>query len=398
MTMTSIDPSAGGSAARSMRGRAPAFNPRVGGELLDATINSFTLTLGEGHHTSGAISVVSTTLENTDGILDSPITFLYGAPPKTEPFFGYVTKVTDEQQASGQLSFTLEVLGATKIMFEGKPRFWSKKTATSAMHAIVNSNGLALGGHTHTHEWTSLAQTNESDWEMVNKLAKRIGYSVFVRYGVVLAIDPVRQYKECGPYCRLVSGSDDPNSLPSTDRNMLEFSNETLSDMVQANLGSKFGYFAGSDVKVLSQSGDFAGFVFESTTAIRDQAEAQTYISAYGTKTDGWAELAVARIWGDADIWPGTTVDVVTASERFYRPAGDGTWLIRSVAHQGDRSQYQTLLFLTRPKADTSMAYDTVAYQPFWERFTPVKPKPTLVLREGVWISSWNDPVLRGVA
>ena len=128
--------------------------------------------------------------------------------------------------------------------------------------------------------------------------------------------------------------------------------------MTKVNLGSKFGFFnTSNEVQMLSQSGDFAGFVFESTQLIRDQEEAQTYLKAFDTRADGWAESGVARIWGDADLWPGMCVQVLTSSKRYYTPKGDGKWFVRAVGHQADRQQYQTILFLTRPQKDPVPGY-----------------------------------------
>lgn len=398
MSMTSLDPAAGGSAGRSMRGRVPVFDPRLKGEKFDITPKSLQMVVGEGNHVAATVSAISTTLENTDGILDSPISFYYGAPPRTELFQGYVADVTDEQKASGALSFSMTVLSPSKVMFEGKPRFWSNRTVTGVIGDLVNNSGLGMGGHSHSHIWGALAQTDESDWSMITALAKRVGWSVYNRYGIVQVIDPLKAYREVGSYTRLVTGQASVG-IGTTDRTLLDFSSQTLSEMVKENLGVKFGYFTtANEAQQITQSGDFAGFVFESTQLIRDQEEAKVYTDAWEARAEGWAESAVARIWGDADLWPGTCVDVITASSKYFVPAGDGKWFIRSVSHNADDQQYQTMLFLTRPTKSVTPGYTEQPYKPFWEQQDPPKGRPSLSLDDkGRWLSSWNDARLRGL-
>ena len=103
----------------------------------------------------------------------------------------------------------------------------------------------------------------------------------------------------------------------------------------------------------------------------------------------------MARVWGDADFFPGMLVQIVTASERYVQPAGDGCWMIRSVGHSADNQQFQTILILTRP---TSMSHTQYrAYVPFWQEMTPQKSRPSLTLDQDVWVSSWNNRQLRGL-
>jgi hypothetical protein len=381
-----------------MRGRVPVFSPQLKGAAFDVVPKELQMIVSEGQHDGATLSVISTTLTTTDGIIDQPISFYYGAPPRTELFQGYVAEITNEQKATSQLSFTMSILGPSKVMFEGKPRFFVNRTATGVISDLVNNSGLGSGGQSHTHIWEALAQTDESDWTMVTDLAKRIGWSVYTRYGVVQVIDPLKTYRETGSYTSLVSGQSSIG-VGTTDRTLIDFSSQATSEMLKNNLGIKFGFFTtGNEAQTITQDGDFAGFVFESTQLIRDQVEAQVYVDAWQTRADGWAESGVARIWGDADIWPGSCVDVVTASSKYFKPEGDGKWFVRAVGHNANDQQYQTMLFLTRPTKEATPGYTEVPYKPFWERQDPPQGRPSLSLDENKrWVSSWNNPRLRGL-
>ena len=87
--------------------------------------------------------------------------------------------------------------GRRKAMFEGKPSFWANKTVPSAVRDLVNEPA-GLRGARPCYVWTALAQTGESDWEMVNSWPNRIGWSVYNRYGVVMCYDPVKLFTEIG--------------------------------------------------------------------------------------------------------------------------------------------------------------------------------------------------------
>lgn len=393
MATTSVDTNAGGAGGRSTRGRVPVYSPKLKGEALDVSPQSLSMSMTDSQHDSGSLAVVSTTLENTDGIIDSPISFYYGIPPRTELFQGYVTEVTDEQAAKGQLSFTMGLLGPTKVTFTGKPRFWTAKSATSAISDLANTNGLGVGGHTDSYLWKSLAQTTESDWEMIDDLTSRLGWCLFNRYGVVIIYDPMKEYETAGCYTRLVQDLSDVNS---TDRNMIEFNFETVSNMVKDNLGTTFSYFTTANtVQTTTQAGEYSGYVYETDKVVRDQAEAEARMRAATAKIESWGDVAMARVWGDADFFPGMLVQIVTASERYVQPAGDGCWLIRSVGHSADNQQFQTILILTRPTSMNHTQYR--AYVPFWQELTPQKSRPSLTLDQDVWVSSWNNRQLRGL-
>ena len=145
MSMTQVDPGAGGG-ARNTRGRTPIWGPRLNGEELDISVTEVSMTLAEGSHDSTTLTCVSSTLPDTEGMLDMPLSFYFGVPPHTELFQGYITDISSEQKSQGSLSFTMTVLGATKMMFEGQPRFWSDKSVTDAARELVTRQRPRLRG------------------------------------------------------------------------------------------------------------------------------------------------------------------------------------------------------------------------------------------------------------
>lgn len=386
MTMTSVNPTAG--QARSTRGSAPVATLMRSGVAFDATVNDVSVKYAEGQHDQAVLTCVSTTLENTDGFVDSTFSFYFGAAPRSSLFQGYITAVSDSQDAQGQLSFKLTILGATKVMFEGKPRYWLNKAAPDAVKEIANANMLGYFGTTQTYTWRALTQTEESDWQMINQLAKRVGWVVYYRFGIVLFHNPNDLYTYNGEYTRLVSSQTNPDTSDTYEnRNMIEFQATEDAEILPQNLGKKFGFFTTADeVQIQQQTGEYKGYTYETGVPIRDQEEAAAFITAADTSINGWPVHAVARIWGDADIYPGMCVGVQTSTTY---SKNDGRWLVRSVSHQADRQSYQTQLLLSRPK--NWVGSGLLAYRPFWEQdMTSTRARPYLQEIQGKWYSSWR--------
>lgn len=387
MTMTAIDPSAG-QEARSTRGATPVATLMRSGVILDATVNDLTVQYAENQHDQATLSCVSATLENTDGFVDSTFSFYFGVAPRSALFQGYISAVSDSQDAQGQLSFKLTVLGASKVMFGGQPRYWSNKTVPDAARELAAANMLGYYGTSQSYAWRALAQTEESDWQMINQLAKRVGWVVYSRFGVVLLYDPNSLYANSGEYTSLVASQTNPENEDTYEsRNMISFQANEEAEVLPQNLGKKFGYFTtADDVQITQQAGEFKGFLYETSVTVRDQEEATALISAADTSINGWPIHASARIWGDADIYPGMCVGIVTSTTW---SKNDGRWLVRAVSHQADRQTYQTQLLLSRPK--NWVRSGLLGYRPFWEEdMTSTRARPFLQESQGKWYSSWR--------
>lgn len=389
MSMTSLNPAAAG--ARSTRGRAPVSTLMRSNELLDATVTEMQVQYAENQHDQATLSCISPTLENTDGFVDSIFSFYFGAAPRATLFQGYITAVTDEQEAQGQLSFKLTVLGASKVMYEGKPRYWTNKTVPDAIRELAAANQLGFFGHNQNYTWRALTQTEESDWSAVKRLTGRIGWVLYYRLGCLLCYDPNTLYQNSGEYTTLVSSQTNSEITDEAEsRNMISFEATEDAEVLPQSLGKKFGYFTtANDVQVKEQTGEFKGFIYETSSTVRDQGEADAYLKAADDSIDGWRSHGVARIWGDADIFPGMCVGIKTTTTGRYSK-NDGRWLVRSVSHQGDRQSYQTQMLLSRP--DNWVSYLGSTYRPFWEEdMTTTRARPYLQESQGKWISSWRS-------
>ena len=389
MTDTSAKPT-----YRSTRGRVPIFRPMIDGAEFDITVKEASVILGDHAHDMAILSCSSATLTDTEGMIDSPISFYYGQAPRTELFCGYIVGVSVDQSGKGNLTFGLQILGVTQPMQKGSTRFWINRTIPSIVEILAAYGGVGFHGHADTHLWGSVAQTDESNWEQAVKITKRIGWSLFNRHGVLLCQDPNVLMRDQAAYTRLVSTDKGEDFLLTEDRRLIEFTPSEKSDEVPQSMGSQVAYFTDNgDVQVAKEIGEFKEYKFLTNTVIRDAEEARIYTEAAKSRMMDWKQRADARIWGDSDIYPGMCVDVVTTNKTSLRTKYDGRWVVQVVQHKMDSSQFQTNLRLVRPASDAQVSRDT--YKSFWQ--VAGKPYPTLSLQDGQWISSWNDPRLRSV-
>lgn len=379
--------------ARSTKGRVPIFRPMLRGEEFDVTFQEAGIQMGEGAHDTAIVQCQSSTLTTTDGMLNSPISFYWGQAPRTELFCGYIVGVGVTKAGEGSLSFGLIILGVTKVMQEGKPRYWTNRTVPSAVTTLAYSNNLGVHTHQHDFVWGSMAQTDQSDWQMLDIQVGRLGWSTFNRYGVILAYDALQLFQDSGSYCTLQS-SQDQDFDPTAERRLIEFNPSEDSDENPDSMGTKVAYFTDrNDVQVTKQAGDHNRFKFITQWVLRNADEATLYANAPSSKPGSWDQRAMARIWGDSDIYPGLCVDVVTTNNTYLRNKYDGRWLVTSVQHKMDRQSFQTQLAMARPASDTRVSQE--AYRPFWT--VAGRPHPVMSLVDGVWTSSWTDPRVQSV-
>jgi len=421
MTMTDLM-SGGQTSGRATRGRTPIYRILLAGDPLDVTVQDCTISTGENMHDTVSMTVTSNTRTNTEGLLEQPISFLYGTAPHTEVFCGYITEVAEQQNDSGVLTWVMGIVGPTKQMQSGVPRFWVNRTIPSAVETLSAISYLGFTGHAHTHLWPALAQTESSDWQMATSLATRLGWSVFNRYGVVMLQDPLQLFIEQGSVATLISENYTlAKSTLAEERSLLEFEPTEAAESSSAQRGHKVAYFNDATIQVAMQKGEHSDYRFLTDFVIRNAQEAEVYVNSKDSDSSHWAQSAKARIMGNAALFPGMCVEILTTQRNYFPGKFNGRWFVRGVQHKMDRQDFQSNLILARPEG--KMQVSQAAYTPFWQSLT--RPRPTLSLTQtmslptpmstvgltplpritdvpvtdaGVWYSSWNNSNVRSVA
>lgn len=390
--MTNIDLSQG-QTGRSTRGRTPIWRISInGGEAEDITVLEASLNFNQNQHDLVTLVLASATLIETDGMVDKPIFFAFGQSPRIDTFYGYILAVREVTSKADSFQFSLLIVGATRVMQGGQPRFWRDRTVPGAIEETVLRGMLGYSGQTHNHKWKSLAQTNESDWALIVRLASRLGWDVYNRYGVVMCYDPEKLFEERGAYTHLIAGSEGDISTQD-ERTILDFEASETSDETPDAIGHKLGYFSGDKPQIVTQEGAFRRYTFRNDIVIRDSAEAEVYQTASNTADAYDTQKAKARLFGEADLWPGMSVDVTTSNQRIYRGRFDGRWMIDSVSHKMDRASFQTQVSLSRPG---KARIRDLPYRSFWAADGLAKPQ--MSLSDGSWTSTWANRRSRSIA
>ena len=416
------------SSGRATRGRTPIYRLLLDGEQLDVTVQEATITMGENMHDTGSMTVTSTVRTTTDGILQQPISFLYGTAPRTEVFCGYVTEVSEQQNESGVLTWTMGITGPTKPMQTGSPRFWVNRTIPSAVETLSYISYLGYTGHMQEHVWPTLAQTDASDWQMAVSLARRLGWSVFNRYGVVMFYDPLQLFVNEGTAATLISETYTlAKNATDEERTLLEFEPAEAAENSSEQRGLKVAYFNNDQMQVALQQGEHSGYRFLTDFVIRSAEEAGLYVNSDDSDASNWRQTAKARIMGNAALFPGMSVEVQTTNPQYYTGKFNGRWLVRGIQHKMDRQDFQSNLMLARPEG--KMLVSTGGYVPFWQTLTRARPTlslsqpmflseplysvgitpsslekmPTFTVDQPnaattVWMSSWSNSTVRSVA
>lgn len=384
----SMSSSVSGSGATTTGGRTPVSRVMVNGIQVDVKATGMAMVRNHDQHDAVALSLSSSTLPNTDGLKDQPISFIYGLSPRTEFFFGYIVEVSEEQANNANLTFTLQIVGTTLAMQQGRPRFWPNKTIPSLVSDLVNANLLGAYVTGPVQTWNGLAQTEESDWQIAVELAGRIGFVLFNWNGVVICAEPMTLYNSQGPYTQLISQT----NVDSGQWQLLEFTPSDTSEQTYTGMGIKFAYLASNQQVAWAEEPNKTNFHFVSSLPVRSQEEAETYLNALTKGLTNWHKQSSARIKGDALIYPGVCVEIVT-SDATRDKSFDGKWLVLGVQHKMDNQSFQTQLSLSRPDSNTITQISP--YKPFWD--LAGKGKPTMWLNGTRWMSSWSDNRLRSV-
>lgn len=407
---------------RNTQGKTPVYRPMVNGDELDITVSKLQISLAEFQHDAVTIAATSDAMLSTSDLPGSAISFYYGLTPHTELFCGYIDTVKDEptQTGAGLLSFTMTCLGASKAMQDGAPRFWANSTIPQVVENLAYRNLLGFHGHGHPLAWPVLAQTEESDWKLASLLAQRLGWSLFNRYGVVMLYNAKTAFEESGAFTQLVSAQYSSTAFVDYERALIEFTPLEESTTNYHQIGRKVAYFNQDTVQTVTQQGDrYSVFKFLTDVVARGPQEAELYANATTYMSSSWPQQATARVLGNANIFPGMSVDIFTTNPKYYRDRYNGRWLVRGVQHTADRQTFQTELALARPSDSGTTG---TPYVPFWNQISgfnpvmsgtlhaysnvaqpptslpPLKPRPTLTLSKDRWLSSWANPNVRAVS
>ena len=352
----------------------------------------------EGQHEAATLYVNSATATiDFNSLPDKRIEFPFGDPGVQSTFQGYVLSVTPNRRFVGDTQITeqeISCLGASMVFKGNKPRFLTDLTATQMIASIVADSNLGFNDEFRNDGmiWRSLAQTNETDWEMILKLADRISARIVYERGVIRLINyldisyrqlPSRSYTTKQD----VSLNDRTDDTTGT---VVEYTPISTSVRDPSYRTPTMAYLSAGQARVVhpqNQAGDTLVSSFVTDYPAGSQQEAEALQSGYYTPP--WNQEGSLRVTGDAMLMPGSVIQVASSGKGITMQANyDGLWYVRGVEHSiGLGGRFFTTLDMGRA---TSRGYNWYAPRPFW--FGDSRGVPLLrPVGSGVWVSNWRQ-------
>jgi hypothetical protein len=384
---------------------------RVNERSILVTPTHGTLTRKEDEHDTASIFVVTgTRATDFDQLPNQRIEFAYGTPGNKSTFQGYVNSVMPQKRLVGNQTVTVQEIfcyGASMVLKGNVPRFFTSLTLTQMMQRIVSEANLGFSDEfrNDTMVWRSLAQTSESDWEMLLAMANRLAARILYDQGVVRLID----YRDIAyrmlPVRKLLSGSMDPDFSASETGN---FGSGAVVEYVPISVGVQdpayrtptTAYLAGKSAVVLTpplarltaqpsvmKNTWGSALVGRFATDMPASSQQEAEIIQQGFYNPPWPQQAEVRIEGDATASPGTVVQISSKRGQTMSPTYDGLWYVSGVQHDiGLNKRFYTVLTVGR-QAERGMNW--YQYRPFW--LSDKRGPPTLRSSgAGQWISNWR--------
>lgn len=360
----------------SAQAELPFYDLALNGvERKEWQIESGTLELSHGHHDVFTLDVL---VAEKDPLRweESPISFRWGVRNTgIETFQGYVAKIAKDQKFQQQPLIHTTLMGPTWKLAGGRPNFWSNVTSQQIAQDLTTRHRVGLMADPHPYVWREFAQSRESDWGTLVKLANRLGFLIYTYRGVVRLIDPLKAMKQ-PPIARLLKST---NPL-DTEATLIEFLPATLSDHDRSVGITSFGYLSGGE----AQTEHDDSFQFDTGIYVQDSRQAKLMADSIVRRVDRWKHRAEARVRGNASLVPGVVVDIVTGTVQTSRDTNDGLWLVVGATHTINRNVFQTSLRLARN--DVYAGGGIGSYRPFWDR----RGRPSMFLTNGRWTSNWQ--------
>lgn len=340
------------------------FNIEIDGQALnltDSEIKSVEIGNSENNH-EYALITTQLSKAQVNSFVNKTVTFSYGKVAQRNNFFGYVVTITPNRDYQQDTLVDIFCLGTTWHMQNGKPKFFENRTVPSVFAEIVQSYNLGVQADDHQYRWPVLAQTDESDWEFLQTLAKRLGFCIYNYRGVVRLVDPVRVLTTTGAFNRYIKGDDviDPT------RELFDWTATTQSLQIRETMKPTYGYFETNSTQkqfVALSRPLTPPYKLNTDTPVKDWGMAKAYNDAWDKRVDFWDQQATARVNGNALIVPGINVAVQVSGVRNVKNDYDGIWMIRGVKHVITHNSFQTQIEMSRDSRVTPVNTD---FRWFW--------------------------------
>lgn len=335
---------------------APTFEITIDGAPVNYdSINSFDIMLSEGQHDLLKVGMSGIPTSYITEYMNLPVGLsLHTGSSYSESFSGYIANVVPKSvTAHGTVNnspfqeVTLNVMGASYRMRGKKSRLWNGYKLSQIAEELAKTYRLSMDCPVDDRVFNQIAQSEESDWQFLNRCTKQLGYSLTC-HGTHLHI--FDQYKASSRNIsahklltvrRLANnGTPHPGQILSFNGSFMDRhpDGEYMDTVVSLNDGTSI-----FDVRTSEVLGKSEKAVFENRLNVHVDNYYEAIRTLESTNKDLYDYEATVTAVGMLGVRPGGVVDVDNYDSRF-----DGLWYVSDVTHRIASGIFTTELRIKR--------------------------------------------------
>lgn len=318
---------------------------------------------------------------------NAPIQVAWGRKPQAlNMWYGYVNhhKLSgNADSGTHNLQYTYFCIGTSKPMNSVDNQFWGSVTPTYIAKQIAQQHHLRCIVTSTTWVLSSEVQSNESDFQFMNRIASKTGFRFWVSGGTLYFIDPSVVIVGAGQTTVPTYRMDKRLDWQDTMRAFQKLQGDNLPG---APVAKRSVWGVDTSTGKVFQASAGSGSVQQTSTArvATSLAEGQLHVNAWQDLSQWWV-AATAELFGDSTIYPGKVIGLIGNAV----PKPDqGLWIVSSARHLmkmsgtaiATQDKYMTQVGLTR---------NSTGPQPTIKGATQISPEfVQCTLSGNVWYST----------
>lgn len=332
--------------------------------------------------------------------VNAPVQIIFGRRPSDiQTWYGYVNHRNIKENAdsgSKALQLMYVCIGTSKPMNTDKNRAWGQVTPTFIARSIAAQYGFRCVLTKTNWVLPYETQSNESDFNYLNRLAKKVGYRFWVSGSTMYFIDPAAIIQGANRTDVPVFNMDKLFTQLDTIREFSMNEGDNIPGSVIANR-SIYGLDqnSGNVVKVFANNNTQTSNI-ESTLSqdyVPSINQAQNLVNAWQSLSQFWVS-ASAELYGKTFIYPGKTVYL---SGKQMPQHSQGYWLVTSADHVLKKSG-STLSTADKYITRVGLIKNSVNVFPDIKNINSVLPEYVpCKIQQGQWISVNQTVIYDGV-
>lgn len=374
---------------------SPVVRMAIDGVAVDYTsVESLEISFNENEHDYAQFTFVGLIPRAVTEYLNRPVYISISASPDRQTiFYGYVGFIEPEAiTRRGHINNSpiqrahLVCFGTSYDMKEKHSNVWENYSITKLVSAIAQKYKCSYAVPSDSFIIPRLVQHNESDWSLLVRACKMVGYRVTVRNSHVHVYDPFRTIARSMPFAQLTTVTGQVENITYEPGRVMEFRG-SFGQVTPKGSSNNFNVQTldnQGNIKTHTTDSESMGFgqVLEHrfTDTLTLNASSQEAVTRYALATiknriPFHAEVVVTGI---PEVLPGSLINLLGYDSRF-----DGFWMVSGIKHKVTRSNYISELSIVRDS--TNDAEPTVVSGNIYV------PPEDPILRQGTWIAAVQD-------